>query len=158
MASQDAQLVSAVVQLLYDQQLMVGLLQLGHVTSAATLKMLGVMHMAFDIKHLTCEHRSKVLQLCKAVLLHLLLQDPDNAAMVAGAGTASKSHMGFSGQAVAGWLCNIEAREKLLLHFPALAGNLVERCLSSDDLEIEFSCLVTGVEDTSLQQKWRWLS
>jgi hypothetical protein len=84
------------------------------------------------------------LQQCKAVLLELLLPLPDSVTAVAGGGSYPKT-MGVSQQAAAGLVCDIEAREHLLKAVPGLVWELVERMFSTDDIELEFSCLVTGV-------------
>ena len=142
--TQDAQNVPAVVQLLYDEQLQVRLLQSGDAVSAATMRLLGVMHMVFDVKNLTLMHRSQQLQLCKSVLVELRLEPTPDSVRAVAAGS-NYFLMGITRQAVTAWVCNIETREHLLKRFPGLVDLMVERFFSTDDLELEFSCLVTGV-------------
>jgi hypothetical protein len=52
--------------------------------------------------------------------------------------------MGFTTELLFVLMANIEARQQFIMHAPAATLRLVERSLSTDDLEAEFGILVNG--------------
>ena len=100
---------------------------------------------AWDWKHLTSAVRTYRMQVLHAVLRSLVLHKMDDVFAMAtfGANTGPKL-LGITTMLVFVFMANIEARAQLMARYPGAVLRLVERALSTDDLECEFSTIVTG--------------
>lgn len=141
----DAQNVPIVEALLYDEQLQFCLARQGRMLDALVLRVLGHHHQAWDMSHLTNPIRTYRMLNLLALLRTCVMPKLNDVFEMANFGSnAGTKLLGLTTQLQSVMMANIEARMQLHMHFPAAAALLVERSLSTDDIECEFSTIVTS--------------
>ena len=144
----DTQNVPLAEYVVCSTQLQAALLVEGHVREALMLRLIGHAHQAWDQPGFNFRARTNRLQRYALVLRHLLQPQLDSLWDCASLGSRSIRVAGFTMELFFMDMLNVEARLWLVSMRPALAHILVERSLSTDDVENEFSIIVNGLGST----------
>lgn len=139
----DAQNVPIAEAVLYDFELQAQLLCDGKWVDATVLRVIAHAEQAFDMPRLTHAartYRLQNLQILLRAVLHNTMSDSKLASTIIRQSTV----LGFTTELLTVLLANVESRAAFIEAYPAAVLMLVEQSLSTDDLECEFSMLVTG--------------
>jgi hypothetical protein len=143
--SADAQNVPIVESLLYDSELQIELVREGNARDAMVLRVMGHAHQAWDMPHLTSHARTYRHQNLEALLWAAVGPSLDDVFVMSKSASKGTVVLGFTTEVLFVMLANMEARQQLLEHAPGGMLALVERSLSTDDLESEFGMIVNGI-------------
>jgi hypothetical protein len=129
-----------------DEELQRRLVCMGEAPTALALRIVGHAHQAWNDAGLSFHARNARLQLHWILLRQCMLPELDSASASAVVAGRNSRVMGFTRELLLVMMANIEARMQLLAAVPGACLTLVERSLSTDDLEGEFAQLVLGVK------------
>eukprot|EP00798_Chlamydomonas_sp_ICE-L_P023448 gene23448-17320_t len=130
---------------MYDEELQVRLAMAGYHFDALVLRIIGLQHQAWDSPHFPTMARSARMENMQWLIREVTLPTlQDHVSTLVKWAIKSSKCMGFTTELLFVFMANLEAHERLLMAHPSASRLLVQRAVSTNDLEIEFSLVVNG--------------